>query len=87
MSTVENFDGLCGIIARFASSDLQLRCHYELGHVPPCSFEKYRSQFHIESSCRPQTEMERLMEKDPDGIQRGFIESVLNGEKNDTNQS
>lgn len=81
MSTVENFDGLCGIIARFASSDLQIRCKYELGHGGPCSFEKYKDHFRIQSVCRGKTEEELLNETDDEGIKRGFIESVLNARK------
>jgi hypothetical protein len=43
MSSTESFDGLCGIIAEFASSGMQIRCHYELGHHGPCSFKKLRN--------------------------------------------
>lgn len=46
MST-ENYDGLCGIIATFASSGNRIRCKHEFGHSGPCSFEKYRNQFQI----------------------------------------
>jgi len=45
MSTIESYDGLCGIIPTFASSDLRLRCNYPMGHHGPCSWEKYRNQF------------------------------------------
>jgi hypothetical protein len=38
MSTVENYDGLCGVIHRFASSDKQVRCSYEFGHSGPHSW-------------------------------------------------
>jgi hypothetical protein len=64
--TVENYDGLCGIIADFASSDNQLRCHYEIGHHGPCSFEKYKNHFRIIAGC--------FSRPDPE---RGFIDSVL----------
>ena len=65
---IETFDGLCGIIASFASSDLQLRCLYEMGHQGPCSFEKYKHHFRIFGGCGPNPEWIR---------ERGFIDSVL----------
>lgn len=52
MSSVENYDGLCGIIAPFASSNLQLRCEYSLGHSGDHSWEKYRSSFQVQG-CTP----------------------------------
>lgn len=66
MSSTENFDGMCGIIAQFAHSGNQVRCHYELGHHGPCSFEKYRNPLrgYAGAICTP----------DPE---RGFIDSVL----------
>lgn len=66
MSSTESFDGLCGIIATFAHSGNQIRCHYELGHHGPCSFQKYRDHFicYAGAFSRP----------DPE---RGFIDSVL----------
>jgi hypothetical protein len=72
MSSTESFDGLCGIIANFASSDLQLRCTYELGHGGPCSFEKYKKHFRITAGaiCSP----------DPE---RGFIDSVLSHQEDE----
>lgn len=68
--SVEDYDGLCGIIAPFANSNRQFKCQYELGHSGPCSWEKYRSHFICRAGaiCAP----------DPD---RGFIESVLFHEK------
>lgn len=66
MSSTENFDGLCGIIAEFATSDMQLRCHYELGHAGPCSFKKYENHFRCMAGC--------FSRPDPE---RGFIDSVL----------
>jgi hypothetical protein len=76
--TVEDFDGLCGIIANFASSDLQLRCSYEMGHQGPCSFEKHKHFFRIFGGCgREDYESWRLNKEDDDGIKRGFIESVI----------
>lgn len=78
MNTVENFDGLCGVIADFATSDLQLRCKYEFGHEGKHSFEKYRSNFNITGgSSLEEYEKWLLNQKDDDGIKRGFIESVL----------
>jgi hypothetical protein len=50
-ATVEDYDGLCGIIPTFASSDLQMRCHFEMGHSGPCSFEKHRRHFVITAGC------------------------------------
>jgi len=46
MSSVENYDGLCGIIPTFSHSGLQIRCTHELGHGGPCTFEKYRRYFY-----------------------------------------
>lgn len=39
MSAIEDFDGLCGIISRFASSTQQVRCKYKFGHNGLCSFK------------------------------------------------
>lgn len=50
MSDIENYDGLCGVIAPFATSDLQLRCKYCLVHQGEHSWEKYRINFIISSS-------------------------------------
>lgn len=73
MSSIEDYSGLCGIIANFASSDNRLRCHYELGHHGPCSFEKYKSHFRCMAGCFSYPSPER-----------GFIDSVLSHqEKND----
>ena len=47
MSTVENYDGLCGVIHRYASSDKQVRCNYELGHHGSHSWAKKKVAFHI----------------------------------------
>jgi hypothetical protein len=66
MSSTENFDGLCGIIAEFASSGNQIRCHYELGHHGPCSFKKYRNHLRGYAGA--------ISSPDPE---RGFIESVI----------
>lgn len=78
MSSIESYDGLCGIIARFASSNLQLRCHYSLGHDGECSHKKYENFFIIKSSCdREDYEKLKLNQKDEDGFTRGFIDSVI----------
>jgi len=66
MSSIESFDGLCGKIPTFASSDLRIRCKYEIGHYGPCSYEKYRNQFTLSSCCSNQTSPEQ-----------GFLNSVL----------
>lgn len=66
--TIESYDGLCGIIATFATSDLQLRCNHSLGHHGLCSFEKYRDQFILRSHCGPDPKWAR---------EKGFINSVL----------
>lgn len=47
MSSIETYDGLCGIIAPFSSSDLRLRCKFCIGHAGPCSWEKYREKLDI----------------------------------------
>lgn len=72
--TVENFDGLCGIIATFSHSGNQIRCHYELGHHGPCSFEKYKDHFYCYAGC--------FSRPDPE---RGFIDSVLSHQYKDKN--
>jgi len=51
MSSIESYDGLCGLIANFSSFDLRLRCNLPIGHHGPCSWEKYRSQFRLTDSC------------------------------------
>jgi hypothetical protein len=61
-------DGTCGIIAPFASSDLQIQCQYELGHHGDHSWKKYQKQFMISSHCGP--DLERIKEEK-------FIDSVL----------
>jgi hypothetical protein len=67
---------------------LQLRCHYELGHGGPCSFKKYENQFRIMSSCSlADYQKWKLEQRDEDGVQRGFIESVLSEGSNDKNKS
>jgi hypothetical protein len=71
MSNIENFDGLCGIIATFSSSDLQIRCHYEFGHGGPCSFQKYKDQFIIQTGCGSA----------PVSSGESFIESVIESMK------
>jgi hypothetical protein len=70
--SVEDFDGLCGIHAPFWCYELQLRCHYELGHHGPCSWEKYREQFRIWGGSNA----------DPKVVaEQGFINSVINHKK------
>ena len=66
MSTVENYDGLCGIIHLYASSDKQVRCTYELGHHGKHSWANKNVDYHI-SGC---TEDRFYDEKK-------FIDSVL----------
>lgn len=41
--SVEDFDGLCGIIYRYSSTRLQVRCKYEMNHEGPHSWEKHIS--------------------------------------------
>jgi hypothetical protein len=47
MSSIETYDGLCGIIYYMSSGDLRLRCHFPMGHAGPCSWEKYKKHFTI----------------------------------------
>lgn len=42
-ATVESYDGLCGIIYHYSTSDRQVRCKYEFGHGGPHSWEKQLS--------------------------------------------
>lgn len=51
MSTVENYDGLCGIIHLHASSDKQVRCDYELGHHGAHSWANKKVALHIFGGC------------------------------------
>lgn len=59
--TDSNYDGLCGIYANFASSDLRLRCNYHIGHAGTCSFEKYRRQLMIFGGITRSECIERAM--------------------------
>ena len=68
--SVESFDGLCGIIATFACSDLQIRCTYDFGHGGSCSFEKHRHHFNVMGCTSRGVDHER-----------GFIDSVLSHQK------
>ena len=72
MSTVENYDGLCGIIASFGGDKNQLRCKYELSHVGAHSWEKYRQQYTIQSYCG---------RSDEQVAERRFIDSVIHHSK------
>jgi hypothetical protein len=47
MSSVENYDGLCGVIHLLASSEQQVRCKYEFGHHGPHSWAKEQVGFSI----------------------------------------
>jgi hypothetical protein len=52
MSSVESFDGLCGIIHQYADSDKQVRCLYEFGHHGPCSWKEIKGlTLHFGSCC------------------------------------
>lgn len=75
MSTVEDYNGLCGLIAPFSRSELQIRCKYTMGHYGPCSFEKLRHNFYffIGATRLPDPEEE-------------FINSVLSHSKFDHNE-
>ena len=72
MSSTENFDGMCGIIADFAHSGNQIRCHYELGHHGPCSFKKYAHHFRCMAGATSYPDPER-----------GFIDSVLSHQEDE----
>ena len=41
MSSLESYDGLCGIIHLNASSNQQVRCKYEFGHHGDHSWVKH----------------------------------------------
>ena len=48
MSSIENYDGLCGIIWKFSTTTQQVRCKYEFGHGGPHSYEKNEDKlFHF----------------------------------------
>ena len=75
MSSTESFDGLCGIIARFSDSDLQLRCEYEFGHSGPCSWDKLRKLSRVGNFIKIQSSCSRYS---PEQIaERKFIEAVI----------
>lgn len=59
MSTVENYDGLCGIICLYASSDKQVKCNFELGHHGPHSWANKKVGFHIFGGCEDRWYEER----------------------------
>jgi len=40
MSSIENYEGLCGQIHLHSSSDQRVRCNYEFAHSGPHSWEK-----------------------------------------------
>ncbi len=48
MSHIESYDGLCGIIHLYASSDQRVRCKYEFGHSGSHSWEKVAVGLHIQ---------------------------------------
>lgn len=78
MSDIESYDGLCGIIAPFANSNVRLRCKYPIDHSGPCSFEKYKNNFMCGSHCGEDDYIKWLLNKpDEDGVKRGFIESII----------
>jgi hypothetical protein len=82
MSAAESYDGLCGIIAHFSTSDLQIRCDYFVGHQGPCSFEKYKRNFYVFCGVSLKDYDTWYNNKeDEDGIKRGFIDSVVYHEK------
>lgn len=64
---IESYDGLCGAIAHFTSRNLQLRCFYDLHHTGRHSWDKYKWQFTITSSCS--NEVYRA--------EQGFLNSVF----------
>lgn len=35
MSSIESYEGLCGCIHRYSTSDLRVRCKYEFAHSGP----------------------------------------------------
>ena len=66
MSTVENYDGLCGIIHIYSSSSKQVRCSYEFGHHGQHSWAKARVAYVISGGTEDRWYNEN-----------GFIDSVL----------
>lgn len=49
MSSIESYDGLCGIIHRHANTDCQVRCSYEIGHHGKHSWEKLQLAMNFRS--------------------------------------
>lgn len=47
MSNIESYDGLCGIIHLYATSDKQVRCHHSLGHHGKHSWADKKIALHI----------------------------------------
>jgi len=69
MSSLESFDGLCGWIAPWARSDLQLRCVYDITHQGPHSWAKLKKHFVVSGcTCRYRS--------DEEIAEQGFLNSV-----------
>jgi hypothetical protein len=49
--SIESYDGLCGIIHLYSSSDRRVRCKHEFGHSGPHSWEKVAVGLHIQAGC------------------------------------
>ena len=61
--SVEDFDGLCGIIHLNATSDLQVRCLYEFGHGGKHSWEDVQVGLHIEGGTGDVGGRDRLLKE------------------------
>lgn len=51
MSSIENYDGLCGWIHPHCNSDKRVRCNYEFGHSGSHSWENKPLGFTIMAGC------------------------------------
>jgi hypothetical protein len=65
MSAVESYDGLCGIIHLYASSEKQVRCKYEFGHHGPHSWVKEKVSYNICGGITRQEVEERAAKGSP----------------------
>jgi hypothetical protein len=48
MSSIESYDGLCGLVHHYSSSDKRVRCNFEFGHSGPHSWDKKKLRLCIQ---------------------------------------
>lgn len=65
MSACTDYDGLCGIHARGATSSKQVRCHYEFAHGGPCSWTTKKLMLTIFGGITREEVIERAAKGSP----------------------